>query len=57
MFKLLLQKGFDEQILVEFIQTINENNDLGMFFEKHNKIFSLYKFWFEQYKKNDDEII
>jgi hypothetical protein len=57
MFKLLLQKGFDEQILIEFIQTINENNDLGMFFEKHNKIFPLYKFWFDHYKKNDDEII
>ncbi len=57
MFKLLLEKGFDDTIITEFIQTINENNDIGMFFEQHNKIYSLCKFWFDHYKKFDEEMI
>lgn len=57
MFKLLLEKWFDENIINEFIQTINENKSIGMLFEKHNKIFDLCKFWFDRYKKLDEEVI
>jgi len=57
MFKLLLEKGFDDTVIHEFIHTINQNNDIGIFFEQQNKIYALCKFWFDHYKKFEEETI
>lgn len=57
MFSILLQKGVDEEVISKFIHTVEDNSHIGMLFEKMNDLFVKSKFWFDHYKKFEEENI